>query len=146
MRPYIEHANKEFELAGWNAPKEDGKPCELQAMVMNNVRELLDVFGKQGHSGSSAPYVLNLFRRLVDGKNISPLTGAESEWNDVGGGTYQNNRCGKVFKEGVDGKAYNFQGRVFRHANGSCYTSSESRVYIDFPYNVPDKPEYVDVP
>jgi len=49
----------------------------------------------------------------------------------------------QVFKD-ADGRAYDIDGRVFREPNGCCYTSSDSRVYITFPYR--PKTEYVDVP
>ena len=38
--------------------------------------------------------------------------------------------------------AYNINGKVFTR-NGMSFTSFESRVPVSFPYEVPDKPEYV---
>jgi hypothetical protein len=48
--------------------------------------------------------------RLLAGKPLSPLTGAESEWLGVGvdpkgGPVFQNKRCGTVFKD-ADGRCY----------------------------------------
>ena len=57
-------------------------------------------------------------------------------------GRWQNIRCSHVFKDG-DGRAYDSTGRIFREPNGCCYTSRDSRVYIEFPYT--PKREYVEV-
>ena len=55
------------------------EPDDMQDMVKANVLELLEVFGNQGHSGSSAPYVLGLFQRLADFKPLGQLTGEDDE-------------------------------------------------------------------
>jgi hypothetical protein len=47
----VEHAKKEFEIKGWLGLPED----DPQAWVVEDVLELLEVFAKQGHSGTSAP-------------------------------------------------------------------------------------------
>lgn len=126
------HAKREMNIA-W--PKSE----EMQDMVKANVLELIEVFAKQGHSGSSAPYVLNIFHKLAMFETIAPLTGEESEWNKCGGSLYQNNRCGEVFKEGVDGEAYWITGRIFREPNGSTYTNHDSRVPVIFPWTQPER-------
>ena len=111
--------------------------------MQENVIELLRVFAKQGHSGFSAPYCIETFRKLALFEPLVPLRGIDDEWNECCSGMWQNNRCSHVFKE-LDGRAYDIQGRIFREPNGSCYTNRESRVYISFPYT-PTR-EYVDVP
>lgn len=133
----VKHTENEFKALNWPGD------CEMQTMVCDNVIDLVTVFSTQGHSGSSAPYVINLFKRLADFEPIAPLTGADSEWNKIGDNKYQNCRCSHVFKD-EDGKPYDSLGKVFREPNGCCYTSRDSRVYITFPY----KPEtkYIDVP
>lgn len=100
------------------------------------------MFSKQGHSGFSAPYCVETFRKLALHEPLVPLSGADDEWNEVSDGMWQNNRCSHVFKD-ADGKAYDIEGRIFREPNGACYTSRDSRVYIEFPYT--PKREYVDV-
>jgi hypothetical protein len=137
---YKRHAKGEFRAAGWT--DEGGKfDCEWQELLCNQVLELLDIFSKHGHSGSSAPYAINLFKTLAAFEPIVPLTGQAFEWNEVGG-YWQNNRCSHVFK-GKDGRAYDSTGKIFRESNGACYTSRESRVYIEFPYT--PKAKYIDV-
>ena len=109
MSNLVEHAKKEFEILGWNDLPED----DMQTWVVNNLLELLEVFSKQGHSGSSAPYVINLFKRLANFGIIAELTGEDDEWVEVMDGHFQNKRCSEVFKDSKDGKAYWGFGRVF---------------------------------
>lgn len=140
--PYKSHAMTEFRAAGWiddNGQFHD----EMQQMICEHVMKLLEVFGDEGHSGSSSQYAVRLFEKLAMFKPIVPLTGEDHEWTEVHDGVWQNKRCGSVFKE-RDGRAYNIDGRVFREPDGCCYTSWDSRVYIDFPYT--PTTEYVDVP
>lgn len=131
MSKLIEHLNNEWKAAGW-----DNSDDEMQAQVYQNLKELLGVFSQQGHSGFSAPYVLNLFAKLARFEPITPLTGADEEWDEVRPGVYQNNRCSHVFKGDphFNGEAYDIRGRVFQCEDGSCYTSAESAVQITFPY------------
>ena len=118
----------------------------LQDMADANVLELLQVFCNQNHSNMSAPYILSVFNRLSHWLPLTPLTGEDDEWNEVGSGIYQNNRCMFVFKD-ADGKAYNMEGKIFSTDNGETwFTNKDSRVYINFPYYVPDKPEKVYLP
>ena len=143
----INHAREEFRAAGWT--DENGQfNDEMQEMICNHVIELLKVFSDEGHSGSSAPYAINLFSRLAKFEPIAPLTGEDWEWNDTGHG-YQNKRASHVFKD-YDGNCYDINGKVFWEWSGtkeepykSYYTCRESRVPVTFPYKVPEKPEYV---
>jgi hypothetical protein len=136
----VDHAKREFNALGWPGD------CEMQAMVCDNVIELLTVFGEQGHSGSSAPYVLGVFEKLARFDPIAPLTGNDDEWTNVseqnGEPLYQNKRDSEVFKDG-DG-AYWISGKIFRDKAGCTYTCKESRVPVTFPWAKP-KPQIVDV-
>ena len=136
MNNYQKHAKSEFESLGWPGD------CEMQQMMCEQILELLGVFGEHGHSGSSAPYAINLFKKLASFEPIAPLTGEDSEWGDpYDGKTRQNKRCSHVFKE-EDGRAYDIDAVVFREPNGCCYTGKGSRRYIKFPYT--PKTKYVD--
>ena len=134
----LEHAKLEFEILGW--PGE----CEMQQLACENILELLKVFSEQGHSGSSAPYILNHFQMLAKFDPISPLTGRDEEWAEVSDGVFQNKRSSDVFKNGRNGRAYWIHGKIFKDKNGGTYTSKDSRVYIDFPWVKP-RPEIVEV-
>lgn len=130
------HAQHEMALA-W--PDQ----CDMQDAVKKCVDEILIVFSSQGHSGSSAPYVIGVAERALRFQILTPLKGTDDEWMEVGDDTFQNKRCGHVFKKGVDGQAYDIDGYIFREPDGLCYTSRDSRKYITFPYT--PEPEYVDV-
>lgn len=143
MNSYEKHAHLEFKAAGWL--NEDGSfKDSMQEMICNHVLMLLEVFDSEGHSGSSAPYAINLFSTLAKFEPIVPLTGEDWEWNDVSEGSgkvwYQNNRCSRVFKD--DKGAYDSEGKVFysweTNEKGekykSHYTCRDSIVYVTFPY------------
>ena len=137
---YMKHAKREFQALGYDLNDKEEGPDKW---IMENVFELLEIFGKQGHSGSSAPYCVNMFQKMASFEPICPLTGNDEEWNEVGEGVFQNNRCSHVFKESKYGKAYDIEGKIFMEPNGCCYTNKESRVFIDFPYT--PKREYVKI-
>ena len=64
-----DHAIAEFKNAGWI--DENGKFCEdTQEAICNHILKLLEVFSEEGHSGSSAPYAIDLFTRLASYKPI----------------------------------------------------------------------------
>ena len=138
---YLKHARREFLAMGYTPPEKDQEDGPNK-WIQENVLDLLCLFASQGHSGSSAPYCINVFSKMANFEPTVPLTGEDSEWNEVGTGCWQNTRCGHVFKE-ADGRAYDIQGIVFREPNGVCYTSGNSRVFIDFPYT--PKVHYQDV-
>ena len=142
MSNLIEHAKREFRVMGY-IPLDKEQEEDPNKWIQENVLQLIEVFSEQGHSGSSAPYCIEFFRKLALFKPLCPLTGEDSEWNEVSNNIYQNNRCSHVFKDGKDGTAYDIDGRVFREPDGCCYTNFDSRVFIKFPYT--PKREYVDV-
>lgn len=143
MNNYELHAEREFRAAGWL--NEDGSfKDEMQKMICEHVMKLLDVFEGEGHSGSSAPYAINLFKQLASFEPIVPVTGEDWEWQECGPGVFQNLRCSHVFKDATrfGGQAYDMDGIVFydwaTDEDGekfkSFYTCRESRVPITFPY------------
>lgn len=156
------HALAEFRAAGWT--DEEGKfKDEMQEAICKHVLELLKVFADEGHSGSTAPYAVNMFKKLAMFEPIVPLTGEDWEWAEVSEGVFQNKRCSRVFKQAdrFNGQAYDIDGRVFYEWNErdldpdekgypgkrrfqSYYTSRESMVPITFPYT--PTTEYVERP
>lgn len=135
----VKHAEDEFKIAGWLDDAED----DSQKWVCENLKDLLATLASQGHSGMSAPYVSSRFSILSKYGLLTPLTGKEDEWVKHTDDCYQNNRCSHVFKNSIDGEAYDLNGKIFREPNGSCFTNSKSRTPVTFPYT----PEsiYVDV-
>jgi hypothetical protein len=156
MNNYTKHAEHEFKAAGW--VDADGKYSDgMQEMICKQVLALLDLFADHGHSGSSAPYALNLFTTLAKFQPVGPLTGEDSEWNEVGDGVFQNNRCSTVFKhpDRFDGQAYELDAIVFYdeytdeegEVRKSYFTNRNSMQPITFPYVVDDsKRQYVKNP
>lgn len=154
MTAMLEWAKDELARAGY--PETDNN--DINDWMRENVLELLEVFAKQGHSGSSAPYAVALFEKLAMWKPIAPLTGEDDEWNDpieAGNDLYQNKRNSSVFKNGKDGEAYWIHGKIFYHwisdpdiDEGKPYkltfTTKGSSVPVIFPWTEPE-PVYVEV-
>lgn len=123
---------------------------EMDQMMKANVLELIEVFSKQGHSGFSAPYCVDIFEKVALHKTLSPLTGNDNEWMDVSeyltdnGSTekvYQNKRLSSVFKTVTNGKSfcYDIDSLVRYDISDSGYKiyytrGSDRRKGIKFPY------------
>jgi len=122
------HAKRELEIAGLF-----DKDSDYGGMLGPAVLKMVKVFADEGHSGFSAGLAVSLFQKVARYEPLTPLTGADGEWNDVGHGVWQNRRCSHVFKTPEDG-AYDIDGIVFEDDNGSRYTSRDSRVSVTFPY------------
>ena len=140
MSNMTEYAKDELRIAGMY----DGE--EYNKMVADAVVEIVAKFADQGHSGFSASMVSSILDKVLRFEPLTPLTGEDSEWNVLDYDDHmaaQNKRCSHVFKR-KDGTAYDADAIVFRDPDGACFTSSESRKDITFPY-VP-KREYVDRP
>lgn len=144
MNNYVRHAMQEFRAAGWINENDKFKD-EMQEMICNHILKLLEVFYDEGHSGSSAPYTVNLFEKLAKFEPIVPLTGEDWEWSEVGEGIFQNKRCSHVFKQidRFDGRPYDVDGIVFWEWYTDEKTGEKSKLYfsngdsfipITFPY------------
>lgn len=120
MNIYQKYALEEFRVLGWPGD------CEMQKLICDCLVELLGVYGGRGHSGTSAPYTVNLFERLALFKPISLLTGQESEWGEPFDeeGTQQNKRMPEVFK----------------NKDGAYWIGhpTKPRVPVQFPWGYPD--------
>lgn len=146
------HARAEFRAAGWTDEAGNYKD-EMQQAICEHVLKLLDVFADEGHSGSSAPYAVGVFKKLAMFEPLVPLTGEDWEWSEVSDGVFQNIRCSRVFKQAdrFNGQAYDIDGIVFyesyerpldpdepgypgTYRGKSHYTSRDSMVPITFPY------------
>jgi hypothetical protein len=131
----IKHAKRELILAGYDLNEKEEGPNKW---IVENIIELLNVFSKQGHSGFSALYSIDIFSKLAKHEILTPLTGEDSEWNEVTEPSdknrlWQNNRCSTVFKD--EKRIWNMDGKVFIDENNCSYTNIKSRVYIkSFPY------------
>jgi hypothetical protein len=139
----------ELNLIGMTEDSDD----EMNVAMRKHILHMMQEFAEEGHSGFSASYAISILTKLLDFKPLSPLTGEDSEWNDISDYApephYQNKRRSSVFKD-ADGSCYDIDGKVFwewyKDEDGiiskSYYTSRDSRVPVTFPYTVPDKPIY----
>jgi len=124
MSNLLDHAKKELKLAGLF----DGD-ADYGGHVAQAVMELLGVFSKQGHSGSSANLVAGLFSRLVNHETLTQLTGKNNEWQDISvddakdteGIEYQNVRNTAVFKDKRTGKVTYTYAIVFVEESGGSF-------------------------
>lgn len=136
---FVGHAKRELQSA-----YESGDDMNIR--MADHLIDMARLFSVEGHSGFSASYATSALNKLLKFEPLDPLYGIDSEWIEVGEQNgqplYQNNRCGRVFKEG--NFAYDIDGAVFREPNGACFTSKHSRVPVIFPYT--PKTVYVDIP
>lgn len=101
MSNMINFAKKEMDIIGLTDEE------EMNGTMRKHILHMVEEFGDEGHSGFSASYALSILQKVLAFKPLSPLTGEDSEWMDVGRGDdlYQNKRYSSVFKEGKDGEA-----------------------------------------
>lgn len=114
--------------------KGGNEPDEMQDAIEANVLGIVREFSSAGHSGGSAPYTIGMLEKLLMFRPITPLTGEDDEWFEVGDQPdvrWQNTRCPTVFKQ-QDGSAYDIEAVIKRYPDGWC--SSNGRTPITFPY------------
>ena len=118
---------------------EDG----MQDKMNEDILSIVEIFSEQGHSGFSAGYVRSALERLLRFKSLTPLTGEDSEWDEIGNGKQQNKRCPSVFRN-ADGTAYDIDGIIVSN-NGEItwYSSGRFTKKVTFPYVPPIHPERV---
>lgn len=139
-----EYAEQELKLYFPDSKDDDEMDKVIKNHLTEDVMNLIKLFEIESHSGFSANVVLSLFERLSHWKPLTPLTGADDEWNDVDEETFQNKRCSSVFKDKETGECYDIDGKVFSTDGGKTYyINKDSRVYISFPYVPPIRPERI---
>jgi hypothetical protein len=135
----FDHAERELDLIGMH---DDG---DMNGAMRRHILHMIGEFSKEGHSGFSASYAIQCLERLLRFEPLSPLTGEDWEWVDVGEISgeplWQNARCSRIFKN-KEG-AYNIDGKVFYdwrtdpetgEKHKSHFTSKDSRTPVTFPY------------
>jgi hypothetical protein len=138
------HAEHELHLIGLGLNCTD----EMNMAMREHILKMIEVFSEEGHSGFSASYAISILEKLLKFQPLTPLTGNDDEWMKIRDNTYQNIRCGRVFKDDA-GNAYDIDGRVFYEEyiaedgepHKSYYTCFESRTPVTFPYT--PKTEYL---
>lgn len=123
----------EFELALANIGSEDS-----EVML-----EILRKFFAQWDSGGAVSVMAPVLGRLLAGLPIAPLTGYAGEWVEQEPGTFQNTRCGSVFRErDANGNwiSYDIDGMPNPNAVASGTARHRWAAYeITFPYMPPDR-------
>lgn len=144
MSNLLNFAKQELELAGYTDDQEDGP----NKWMKDNVLQLIETFSEQGHSGSSAPFCIGLFKQLANYEPINPVKGTQDEWLEIGDGVFQNKREGALFHENKTGnRPYYLDAIVWREPNGVGYCGTvegiTSRQFVKFPFR--PKTFYVNV-
>lgn len=139
----VDYAKRELDILC--PPDKNGRKDPMQEMADKNVLDIVTMFAEQGHSGTTASYVLNILERVLRFKPIKPLTGEDGEWKDIGGGEEQNKRCSSVFRYNHNNAtAFDIECKVFSDDGGKTfYSCRESWVPVTFPYTPPTHPEKV---
>ena len=143
MSSLVSYAEKELDRIGMT------EGDEYNGAMRKHILHMVKEFAGEGHSGFSASYALQCLKNLLSFKPLSPLTGEDDEWGDVGEGLFQNKRCSSVFKD-VDGSCHDIDGRVFwewyKDENGEAvktyYSGYGCSTPVTFPYTPPNKPIY----
>lgn len=144
---FLSFAKEELKIIG-----AFNKESAYGGMLGDAVMELLKTFDAQGHSGGSAPLVVQLFSKVALFEPLAPIT-EKDEWSKVhernGLDVYQCKRLSGLFKHGKDGVPYFLDAIVFKSDRpGDSFTGSvdgiKSRQHIkSFPFS--PKTFYIDV-
>ena len=124
----------------------DSESLNTEKKINDNILNIVKLFAEQHHTGLTAHYCINILMKLLNYRPLSPLTGNEDEWLELNideNIVAQNIRCPEVFKDS-QGRSYITTGKVFSEDEGhTWFTNKDSKVYIEFPYEVPDEPERI---
>lgn len=121
MSTLTKSAKAELKLAGLLSKDKDGGV--YNGMIGKAVLELTEVFAKQGHSGMSSSLTLDVFDKVARHHPLSPLTGEDSEWEEVENGFFQNKREFAVFKSEEQGVSY-IDAILFREDGENTFSGS----------------------
>lgn len=121
--PLVKHANRELEIIG-------EEPWAVQGYL-----DMVKIFVKMGHSGASAGIFTATLNRLLQFKNLAPLTDNPDEWHyhgkdmwDGEKGVWQNIRNSEAFSTD-GGKTYTL---LSENADGSpLHTSVDNKLLKD---------------
>ena len=123
------------------------------AIIRHFIPEILalcEAFDNSGQSGGSAPYtagaLADAIKKLCLQEPISPITGENSEWNDISdmdNGTLQNNRCSAIFKDKKTGRTHYLNAISWKTQKGSTWhgTTKEGITSRQFIKSFPFKPK-----
>lgn len=93
MSNLVNHAKRELEL------------LDEDTWLTSGILKIVQDFADMGHSGSSAAHTIGVLSRLLQFKNLTPLTDDPYEWNHVHREIWQNARDPEAFSNDK-GKTY----------------------------------------
>ena len=79
MSNLVAHAEEELRRAGLF-----DKDSDYEGMIGEAVLKMVKGFAKEGHSGMSASWTLEIFNRVARWKTLTPITNDPSEWVEIG--------------------------------------------------------------
>ena len=146
----IDHAKRELDLAGLF-----DKDSDYDGMIGKAVMELCKCFADQGHSGFSANWVLDLFRRLGKYEPLTPITDDPKDWNDIsemsGRGSpkmWQCKRNPSLFSENGGKSYYDVKDKKRKKTQSKRYKKTAGKKPAIFErtiYRLPTKEELIEV-
>lgn len=132
----IAHARHELELMGYFKPETE----PLNVAMQDHIMKMVTTFALEGHSGATAGYALAVLQKLLAHEPLTPLTGADDEWDDVSSFgdpsvKWQNKRCSRVLK-GPDGIAFDVMAGMLQSISTGETTRDKVKgsAPITFPY------------
>lgn len=124
MSNMVEHAKRELELLGEDQTTIDGYLKVIQA------------FADMGHSGGSASIAIPVINKLLEQRNLTPLTNNPKEWFFHGeemsppNGVWQNVRNSEAFSHD-GGKTYYL---LSDGGNESVFQMGQAKMYVARDY------------
>lgn len=126
----LQYMQNEFDVLDW--PGLD----YAQADICNNVKDVLWLLGKQGHSAESMQYVTFLIERLANFRPLSAIEDKTNEWKllrtDNGIDTFYHERCPEVIK--VMDRIIWTKGVIFERDGLRFYAGQHSHVPVELPW------------
>lgn len=90
----VDHGKQELFLAGMFDESEDD--FKYNRLIAKSVLDLLKTFSSQGHSGFSASMIREIFIKLSNWENLTPISSNPEEWEDVS--SYSDEPDGTIFQ------------------------------------------------
>lgn len=97
MSNLVKHAEREMKLAGLYTEDSD-----YAGEIPNAVLKLVKAHSSEEHSGGSHGLTLEIFNKVINFQNLTPLTDNPSEWKQCGSGgqpMWQNSRNSAAFSK-----------------------------------------------
>ena len=115
MSNMMKFAESELDIIGL---VDDGD--EMNGAMRKHILHMIHEFSKEGHSGFSANYAVNLLSKLLKYEPLTPLTGEDWEWTEYADGRFQNKRCSHCGFPDAKTRKYNWSQKT-THRRGTGF-------------------------